>query len=135
MKMNIDKHIEQLVAKAMEDISIESPSMDFTAGVMNQIKEHQLKSATTYQPLISKPIWLLIFGSILTLIIYLILKGDSTSKSWIDSLNLGMVTSNIDAIRFPKFSFSKITVYAILLLTLMFYIQIPLIKNHLDKRF
>lgn len=131
MKVNEDKHIEKFIDKVMKEIVIEKPSIDFTSKVMTQVISAKKSEITTYQPLISKYIWMIVLGSFLALVFFLITNGDSSSKSWISSLDLSFFSNNI----FSKVKFSKITFYAVLFLTLMFYIQIPLIKNQIDKQY
>lgn len=61
MKDNMDNHIEKLVDKSMKKIELESPSLDFTKNVMTQIDALEKSSITSYKPLISKPMWFVIF--------------------------------------------------------------------------
>lgn len=131
MKVNEDKHIEQFVEKVMKDVALDKPSFDFTSKVMAQVISAKKSEITTYQPLISKYIWMIVFAGFLMLVVFLITNGDTSSQSWMSSIDLSMFSNT----KFLKVKFSKITFYAILLLTLMFYIQIPLIKNQLDKQF
>lgn len=131
MKVNEDKHIEKFVDKVMKELVIERPSIDFTSKVMAQVISTKKSEISTYQPLISNYVWLIILGSFLTLVFFLITNGDTSTNSWIGSLDLSVFSNNI----FSKVKFSKITFYAVLLLTLMFYIQIPLIKNQIDKQY
>lgn len=131
MKVNEDKHIEKFVDKVMKELVIERPSIDFTSKVMAQVISTKKSEISTYQPLISNYVWLIILGSFLTLVFFLITNGDTSTNSWISSLDLSVFSNNI----FSKVKFSKITFYAVLLLTLMFYIQIPLIKNQIDKQY
>lgn len=131
MKVNEDKHIEKFIDKVMKEIALEKPSIDFTSKVMSQVMATKKSAVTVYQPLISKYSWMIIFGSFLLLVVYLIKNGDTQSTSWIDSIDLSILSHNI----FSKVKFSRIGFYAVLFLTLMFYIQIPLIKNQIDKQY
>lgn len=131
MKVNEDKHIEKFIDKVMKEIALEKPSIDFTSKVMSQVMATKKSAVTVYQPLISKYSWMIIFGSFLLLVVYLIKNGDTQSTSWIDSIDLSILSHNI----FSKVKFSRIGFYAVLFLTLMFYIQIPLIKNQINKQY
>lgn len=131
MKVNEDKHIEKFIDKVMKEVAIEKPSINFTSKVMAQVISTKKSEITTYQPLISKYSWMIVLGGFLALGFFLITNGDTSSKSWISSIDLSVLSYNI----FSKVAFSKITFYAVLLLTLMFYIQIPLIKNQIDKQY
>jgi hypothetical protein len=132
MKVNADKHIDQFVEKVMKEVAIEKPSFDFTSKVMDQVIVIKKREITTYKPLISKYIWMIIFGGVIALVALILINGDSSAtNNWIDKFDLSVFSNNI----FSKVKLSKISFYAILLSTLMFYIQIPLIKNQLDKQF
>ncbi|HEX5743266.1 MAG TPA: hypothetical protein VFY09_05145 [Flavobacteriaceae bacterium] len=131
MKVNEDKHIEKFIDKVMKEIALEKPSIDFTSKVMSQVRATKKSAVIVYQPLISKYSWMIIFGSFLLLVVYLIKNGDTQSTSWIDSIDLSILSHNI----FSKVKFSRIGFYAVLFLTLMFYIQIPLIKKQINKQY
>lgn len=48
---------------------------------MSQVIVTKKRAATVYQPLISKYVWMLIFGSFLVLVTYLLMNGDTQSTS------------------------------------------------------
>ncbi len=132
MKVNEDKNIEKLVAKMMNEIPLEKPSFDFTSKVMAQVLANKTNDITTYKPLISKPLLILIFGSFFILFGYCIINGNTeSSNEWFDSINLSQYYNNR---LFLGLKFSKITAYAVLLSTLMLFLQIPLLKNHFDRQ-
>ncbi|GGG07273.1 hypothetical protein GCM10011344_04760 [Dokdonia pacifica] len=61
MKENEEKLIDQVVSKAVQKVSVKSPSHDFTKTLMHTIKTAQASQTTiVYQPLISKRIWSLL---------------------------------------------------------------------------
>lgn len=95
MKVNEDKHIEKFVDKVMKEIALEKPSIDFTSKVMSQVRATKKSAVTVYQPLISKYSWMIIFGTFLLLVVYLIKNGDTQSTSWIDSIDLNILSHNI----------------------------------------
>lgn len=134
MKANTDKHIEKFVDKMMKETTLDTPSVDFTAQVMSQVLKIKTSQTTVYKPLISKWVWYGIFISMLGLIAYLSFNSSAVSGSLLEKFNLGT---------FPKFNmpnlfsglqFSKTTIYACVLLTLMLFIQIPIIKHVMNKR-
>ena len=130
MKANVDKKIEDLVDHIMKDSVLETPSFDFTTKVMSQVLATEESKATVYRPLITKSVFLAVFG--LGTILCLSLNGESHSQSWLSQIEYSKLFS-IDFC--SKYSISKISVYAILASIIMFFIQIPILKNHFDKRF
>ena len=135
MKEKEDKKIEQFVDRVMKEVPLESPSYNFTSKVMANVLATDKNKATVYKPVISKTGWLIIFGSIIAAITYFIIKGGPQG----DGLP-GMYSPRImDFIKpFSEahlFQFSGLTINIIVLSTILIFIQITLLKNHLNKRF
>ena len=124
-----DKNIEKFIGKIMAESTLESPSIDFTSKVMSQILVVEKSKIRYYRPLISAPIWITIFGSLIFLILYFAFWNES-NNSEIDHSYI----VNIPNI-FSDFHFSKNTVYGILIVPLMILVQIPLLKNYYDKKY
>jgi ammonia channel protein AmtB len=129
------KYLDDLSRKVIMNTTIERPSFNFTDSVMSQVNALQENKATVYKPLISKTSWVLIGFGVLALILYILFFGTKTETSnWIQSLDFSVFTNiNMDVL--PSLSTSKIFTYAFLFFGLMFCIQIPLLKNHFNKRF
>jgi hypothetical protein len=124
-----DKNIEKIIGEIMAESTLESPSIDFTSKVMSQILVVEKSKIQHYKPLISTPIWIVILGSLISLILY--------TAFWNESYNSEIGHSyvvNIPNI-FSEFHFSKNIIYAILIVPLMILVQIPLLKNYYDKKY
>ena len=134
MKENEDKNIEHYVHSVIKETPLESPSPDFTAKVMANILATDKNKATIYRPLISKKGWLFIF-TIIAAISYFILNGNSQSQqtAWSFAPGLKNFLSTFGDVHL--FQFSRITTSIIVLATIMIFIQITWLKNHLNKRF
>ncbi|WP_323788098.1 hypothetical protein [Psychroserpens sp.] len=136
MKENADKHLDDLSRKVIGKSAVESPSFDFTQRIMTQIKALNTAKATTYVPLISKRIWLLIALGVVAIVGYSIVKAPDSKSSWLKDLSLNQM--QFPSIEFPNpfagQDFSQITVYATLFMLLMLCIQIPLLKQYFNKR-
>jgi hypothetical protein len=134
MKENVDKHIEIMLDKAMKRSALDSPSFDFTSNVMEQVEKLKNSTVTTYQPLISKPIWALILVGFIAFVTYIVLVNKPEASGWfngfdLNTLNSDKLTSLIDGIHL-----SKIVVYGLGLFSLMLLIQIPILKKYFDRR-
>ena len=131
MKTNENKAIEKLADKIMMEHALDSPSPGFTSNVMSKVLAITTSKTTTYTPLISRPVLILIFASIILLFIYLLTRSGETSGSLFTSINY-------PKINFAKwdtgFKFSNITLYAALCCVTIFFIQIPLLKYHFEKQ-
>ena len=134
MKENIDKHIENLVAKTMKKSTLESPSFDFTNIVMAQVNALEQNTVTTYKPLISKFAWFAIFVVGLSIILYILFGASTNQSSWLSFIDLGVLTDNKFSNTLSSFKVSKIVMYAVVLFGMMVFIQIPILKHYFDKR-
>jgi hypothetical protein len=127
-----DEYYENLVDKVMAEGTLQKPSADFTSKIMSQILIAEKSKRVVYKPLISKPVWFVIFGCLIAFVGYTIFTGNQTSQYSSDLS--GLYYSKIDNL-FPVFQLSSNTSYAVLIVTLMVLIQIPLLKNYYDKRY
>jgi hypothetical protein len=124
-----DKNIEKFIGEIMAESTLESPSIDFTSKVMSQILVAEKSKIQDYKPLISTPIWIVILGSLISLILYTAFGNESYNSGMghlyvVNILNI-----------FSEFHFPKNTIYAILIVPLMILVQIPLLKNYYDKKY
>ena len=134
MKEYEDNNLEQFMGRAIKETPLQSPSLDFTAKVMGKVLAMEKSKATRYKPVISKAAWGLIFAGIVTAIVYFIINGSTqpVDHSW----SLGMGVKDFFTIGdIHLFQFSRLTIYVVVLSTIMILIQISLLKNYLDKRF
>ncbi len=134
MKANIDKQVEELVSKMMKETIIEKPSNNFTAHIMEQVADIKLSKAYVYKPLISKWVWFILFAAVSSLVIYLAFNNGQPSSEWLYKLNIDFSPKVNFMKGLSSFHYSKTTVYACVLLTVMLFIQIPILKHHMDKR-
>ena len=134
MKENINKHIENLVTKAMKRSTLESTSLDFTNTVMSQVNALGHSSVTTYKPLISKPMWFVIFAVGLAIALYIIFGTSTTETGWLNSIDLSVLINNKFSHALTEFTVSKTVMYGIVLFGIMLFIQIPILKHYFDKR-
>jgi hypothetical protein len=124
-----DKNIEKFIGEIMAESTLESPSIDFTSKVMSQILVAEKSKIQDYKPLISAPVWIVILGSLICLILYTAFVNEPYNSEIGHSYVVNI--ANI----FSEFHFSKNTIYAILIVPLMILIQIPLLKNYYDKKY
>ena len=135
MKENADKHLDDLSRKVIGKSAVESPSFDFTQTVMSQIKALGTSRATTYVPLISKRIWLLLSVGIASIIGYVLFGSSNTETTWFGNLELNRYIDFDISDAFSGFQVSQTMLYVALLFAVMLAIQIPILKHQLDKRF
>jgi len=134
MKANSDKHIEKLIDKIMADISLDTPSSNFTSNVMTQVETLVNQSAIKYQPLISKRSWILVLISVMALITYFVFGASLESSGWFSGIDFTLESSNKLTNIMSSLKLSKTSYYAVIMLSVMLIIQIPVLKYYFDKR-
>jgi len=134
MKANSDQHIEHMVDKMMKEISLDTPSSNFTTNVMTQVETIVNQSTIKYQPLISKRSWVLILISVFTLIIYFVFDASLESSGWFSGIDFSLVSSNKLTNTMSSLKLSKTTFYAVIILSVMLFVQIPVLKYYFNKR-
>ena len=135
--MGENKHIEELDAfakKYIKEVEIETPSVDFTANIMQSILQTENLELYKATPLISKKVWgvlaIVLIGS-------MVFVSKGTSLSWIKMPAFKM--NYLSRIQIPNV-FENITIsntmlYACFFFTVMVFIQIYYLKNHLTKKY
>ena len=134
MSEKIDKQIEKLVERSMKQQSLESPSSKFTAMVMKQINALEQSSVTIYKPLISKPMWFVIFVVTLLVVIYILFGLNTSETGLLDFIDLSILTDNKLSAVLSGFKVSKTVLYSVVLFGVMLFIQVPILKRHFDSR-
>jgi hypothetical protein len=134
MKESEDKYMNELIDKVMKHAALETPSVDFTSMVMGKVEAIKLNAHTTYEPLISKRVWLLIFSISIVLVVAVTSFGAIDYSSWSNTMDFSFMKT----IEFSKISngmqLSNATRVSIVMFCLMLLIQIPLLKRYFDKR-
>ena len=135
MEKHLDKKLDELTNRMMQDSSLEKPSFNFTDAVMQKIEIASKNKITDYKPLISKPIWGLISLSFFVVLYMIVSTSTSSDSTFFNTLNFDTLFDNQITKSFSSVSFSKTVMYTITLFGLMLCVQIPILKNYFDKRF
>lgn len=134
MNENVDKSIEALASKMMNETTLESPSLDFTANIMAQVEALSQKKDIVYKPLISKWFWVAFFVGIALLFGFFFSGNNPETTSWFDVVDYSILFNNIVTETLSNIRVSKTMLYSIVLFGVMLFIQIPILKNYFDKR-
>lgn len=132
MKENVDKLSNIIVKKAIRTSNLESPSSDFTNHIMAHVRPKS--TAIVYRPLISRTGWILIFGSVITFVVFSYLNLGVDTNEWFQNIDLHSILTNGVANFFSKLKFDQITSYAMLVCGIMLCAQIPILKHFMDKK-
>ncbi len=134
MKEHSDQQLDKLARKVVKQAELERPSLDFTANVMAAVEASELSHITVYKPLISKRAWFVVASLCIAAFAYLFYFGGAQDLGWLDKVDYSLLSDNKITDALGSVTFSKILMYAIVLFGLVWFIQISLIKNLLDKR-
>ena len=135
MKEHTEQHLDKLAKKVMQFSSLEKPSLDFTANIMAKVEESSISNITVYKPLISRTTWIMISILVIGGLSYSIFGSGLEGLGWFDKVDFSVISNNKIAEAISGITFSKTLVYAIGLCGLLFFVQIPIMKHYLDKRF
>jgi len=131
-----EQHLDKLAKKVMQSVSLERPSLDFTANIMAKVETASISSnITAYQPLISRRTWIIVSLLVIGLLVYSVF-GNTTTEGlgWFDKFDFSIISNNKITETISGITFSKTLMYAVVLCGLVFFIQIPMMKYYLNKR-
>ena len=131
MKKHIDPHLNKIIAEAMNEDHLESPSIDFTHSVLAKIENISLNRSIVYQPLISKKAWLLIFGvfAFYIMLVLQLIPEDAGFSLYSNKLFQENILNYI-----PSITLSKNIIYALMFTSIMILFQLPLLQYYFNKR-
>lgn len=133
MNTENNKKLDGFIAGLIKDISTDTTSPGFTDRLMTQVHLTELHKSTIYKPLISKKGWFFITGCIFALATYLVLNANHHSDSLINYLGISVIYKNFFN-SISSFKFSNASLYAIIVLFFLLFVQITFIKQFLNKR-
>ncbi len=132
MLQNNEKQLEKLVEKMMTEIHTETTSDEFTTKLMMRVHALSPEKSITYQPIISKTGWIFILLCMFTIMGIIIANANDTKSDWfnLDGMNHFLIKISQN---FTLYQYSSISIYAVLLTTLMFFVQINVLIRKYQK--
>ncbi len=126
------KDIEKLIKEA----GVEIPSPNFVQNVMRQVEVSESRQPIVYQSLISKKAWWIIGLIVLPLLLWLGFTAFSEANvsifSRFDFSSLRFVNANNP---FSGFVLPKTSIYGVLFLGILFFVQVTYLKKRIDRSF
>lgn len=128
------KELDAFTKKYINEIEAETPSIGFTANIMDAILKEEQSSIYKAAPLISKRVWF-VLASILAVSILFVSKGASSSWLQIPEIKMDYL-SNIQLPNlFENITVSNLMLSACFFFTVMVFVQIYYLKNHFTRKF
>ncbi len=130
-----NKKLDDLVRKAVKEVGLETPSLNFTETVISRLETSGSTDATlVYKPLISKIGWGVVVIIVAGLSTVAISGKMDTNSAWFNKIFTGVMAENfLDAM--PTLTLSDTVSYSLLIFFVGMVIQMILLKHHLNKRF
>ncbi|WP_291869621.1 hypothetical protein [Maribacter sp.] len=132
MEKNKEKEFDVFFSKAIKEVGMESPSLDFTKKLLAKIEVKQVKKTHfVYKPIITKYAWGIIAAVFLVVLGYIVTGDYQSNMSWWSAFNLDLKWH----IKLPEISISKTYIYCFIGFTVFLGLQVYLIKQHHSKQF
>ncbi len=126
------KKLDAFTKKYIKEIEIESPSVNFTANLMDTILQNENVEVYKARPLISTKIWFVLLGVLTASTLY-VSRGSSFKLIKIPNLSFDFLSGLQMPNLFEGFAVSNTILYACFFFTIMFFGQVYMLKNHFTK--
>lgn len=122
-----DKRLETFVDQLMSNDTLETPSSDFTNSVLEKLEV--MPVTITYKPLIPKWVWGFIAFSFAAITVYALLFHQDSGSKLSEILDFSKLENSL-----TDFTFPKSLKYAMIGLTIMIAVQIPVLRSYFNRR-
>lgn len=135
MEADQNNQLDNFIKKVVSEAGVEEPTASFTEAIMQDIQQSEISTLKTrYKPLISKYLWIAI-GLVIIGACTISLLGDWETKLSIpyvenlSELNFISALNNLDYSLMDNINIHNNVVYAVLMLSIFFYIQMLLLER------
>ncbi len=128
------KELDAFVKKYINEIEEETPSVDFTANIMDAILNEEQSSIYKAKPLISKKVWV-VLASLLAVSMLFVSKGTSLSWLKIPKMRIDYLSNIQIPNLFENITVSNLMLSACFFFTVMVFVQIYYLKNYFTRKF
>ena len=129
-----DLNQDTFLKKYVQEIALDTTNVHFTNSIMKVLLQEEKKVVIKVAPLISKKRWGIALGVLATCIWFLV-KGKKTSIYKLPSIDTQFLYEFQMPDLFNNLSVSSTMLTAIVVFSLMVFVQIVYLKNHFNKRF
>ncbi len=134
--MEENKKLDDFIRKAIKEVGLEKPSLDFTDLVLSKIQTEEEKSAVfKFQPILSKKTWFIIICAIITLFAYLLLGDLEMESPWFSISQLNRLTAYNLSATLPDLPISSTFIYGFLIFTFFVVVQVFMLKQRVNRSF
>lgn len=131
MEKNKEKELDVFLKKAIKEIELEAPSLQFTDYLLAKIEAIQeKKGAFVYEPIISKVTWIVIAIIVLSIFGYGLFGNYHSEIDWWPTFSANTIFKG-----FTKVTISRTYIYGFVGLSFFLSLQVYMIKTQYNKRF
>lgn len=118
---------EELMKSLLKEAGTEKPSSDFKSNIMMRLESRRTE-LSPYEPLISKPVWMILGGGMIASILALYL----INTEYFFDYNLDF--EYLSSVKLPSIDLSRTMQIAIAFVAL-FFLEVPFLKRFLDREY
>lgn len=133
---NKEQKLDDFMKNVFKEEFLETPPDGFTYNVMSKINTlDTVSEVTSYKPLISKTVWV-VLGCLSVGLVLLVVYGNiGLNLNWLpvklkDSAGIAAVFEKVGTL-----NLGSTTVYSMVAVLLIIYVQIYMLKRMIDRRF
>lgn len=118
---------DELMKSLLKEAGTEKPSSDFKSNIMMRLESRKTE-LSPYEPLISKPVWMMLGGGMIASILALYL----INTEYFFDYNLDF--EFLSSVKLPSIDLSRTMQIAIAFVAL-FFLEVPFLKRFLDREY
>lgn len=118
---------DELMKSLLKEAGTEKPSSDFKSNIMMRLESRKTE-LSPYEPLISKPVWMILGGGMIASILALYL----INTEYFFDYNLDF--EFLSSVKLPSIDLSRTMQIAIAFVAL-FFLEVPFLKRFLDREY
>lgn len=136
MEENKEKKLDDLIRKAVKEIGLECPSVDFTKTLNAKIElSARADSVTMYKPLISKAGWAIMAVIVLSFSVVALDYKIDIQMVWLEKIKMAALSKMHFLEALPNLGVSKILFYSLFIFAVFVLIQMVILKQRLDRQY
>ena len=139
MDADQNKQTDNFIKKIVSEAGVEKPSASFTDSIMQDLHQSEISELKTGdKPLINKYLWM-VFGLIIIAACAVLLLGNWETNFTVPyvedlaKLNFINALNDLDSITMDNINIHSNVVYAVLMLSIFFYIQMLLLEKRVPQ--
>lgn len=129
-----EKYLDDFTSKIIKKTPLDNPSGNFTDAILHEINIKVKNEVTIYKELISKKIIILLCVALIGLLFFAVFNFNQNATNWLAFLSMEAIPQLKIPEMVPNITFSSKVLYAVIIFSLVFFVQISFLKKYFDER-